>query len=397
MEKKVLIVSAILFVLLGLLFIKPWKDSAAMVKSDIPIMNDAWYDALKAIEKDSSGNPGQPWEKGIITSWWDFGHHFKYVSNRQVTFDGGTQVTPQAHWVGKLFLVSDEDVSRNILRMLDCGGNKAFEVASLIINDSPMVINLLNQEFNRNRSNLIVENGNPKTETIAQYLYCKPPAAYVIASEDMIGKAGVWGHFGLWDFNRADMWVNVKKMTRENGTKYILEKGYASDQSQAEKLWSDLQAMTESEANNWIAPWPGYAGMNDCKKDTCMTDFNMTGVHQDPTDLVARGRVDTYDCIKCSNGVEIVGDKATYNGQLPQSFIFIEDGKIVEKKYANPALGYSLVLTPDNKVIVATPDLANSLFTKLFFMNATGLKHFELLTKTQGIDGFKIYVYKVKW
>ena len=389
-DKKTIVVSVILFLLIGLLFIKLWKTSSGAVKTDIPLVNDAWYDALKAIEMDSENNPGQLWEKAIITSWWDFGHHFKYLSNRAVTFDGGTQVTPQAHWVGKLFLSAEEEVSVRILRMLDCGGNKAFDSLTTSA-DTPFIINVLNQWF---KKELNVNDFAPFTIT---YLNCNPPSAYVIASEDMIGKAGVWAHFGSWDFNRADMWINVKKMPKDQGISYILSHSYAKTYNDSEQLWMQLQTMTESDANNWIAPWPGYAGVNDCKKDTCMTDFNMTGVPQDPVDLVARGRMSSYECIRCSNGVEIVDDEVTYNGLHPQSFIYLHDGKLIEKKYNNSGLGYSIILTPDNKIITATPDLASSLFTKLFFMNATGLKHFELLTKTQGIDGFKIFVYKVKW
>ena len=29
------------------------------------------------------------------------------------------------------------------------------------------------------------------------------PISFWIASEDMVGKAPVWGHFGLWDFDKA--------------------------------------------------------------------------------------------------------------------------------------------------------------------------------------------------
>ena len=148
MDKKTVVVSLLFFVGMSMLFIGVFKSSLAQVKSDIPLVNDAWYDALKAIKEDSENNPGQPWEKAIITSWWDFGHHFKYLSDRAVTFDGGTQVTPQAHWVGKLFLSSDEYVSVSILRMLDCVGNKAFDSLTNV-SDTPFSIDSLNKWFKK--------------------------------------------------------------------------------------------------------------------------------------------------------------------------------------------------------------------------------------------------------
>ena len=365
MDKKTVVVSLLFFVGMSMLFIGVFKSSLAQVKSDIPLVNDAWYDALKAIKEDSENNPGQPWEKAIITSWWDFGHHFKYLSDRAVTFDGGTQVTPQAHWVGKLFLSSDEDVSVSILRMLDCGGNKAFDSLTNV-SDTPFAIDSLNKWF---KKEFRTDDFNPST---IKYLNCNPTSAYVIASEDMVGKAGVWGHFGSWDFNRADMWVNVKKMTREQGISYMVSHNYTKTYNESQQLWTQLQTMTESEANNWIAPWPGYAGISDC--------------------------VAQNSSIVCNDGVIITdGDITLSDGRKPQSFVYVKEGKIVEKKYPNATLGYSIALTPDNKLVLASPELINSLFTKLFFFNGVGLKHFKLLKETQNIDGFKIKVFKVDW
>jgi len=47
-------------------------------------MNDGWYESLTKIKQNAS-------EDAIINSWWDFGHWFKAVGDRAVTFDG----TPQ--------------------------------------------------------------------------------------------------------------------------------------------------------------------------------------------------------------------------------------------------------------------------------------------------------------
>src|SRR3989344_6131409 len=76
--------SSILVILLLLAYIGPTQDAISAARSDIPIVNDAWYSALTAIKKDSKPD-------AIITSWWDFGHHFKYIADRPVTFDGTTQ------------------------------------------------------------------------------------------------------------------------------------------------------------------------------------------------------------------------------------------------------------------------------------------------------------------
>src|SRR5690606_12982097 len=90
-------------------------------QNDVPIINDAWYNALTQIRDNSE-------EDAIITSWWDFGHHFKAISERSVTFDGTTQNTPQGHWVGRFLMTGDEQEAIGILRMLDCGATTANEL-----------------------------------------------------------------------------------------------------------------------------------------------------------------------------------------------------------------------------------------------------------------------------
>ena len=46
---------------------------------------------------------------------------------------------------------------------------------------------------------------------ILKYTHCDPPDNYFITSADMVNKAGVWGHFGSWDFDRALIYNTLKK------------------------------------------------------------------------------------------------------------------------------------------------------------------------------------------
>ena len=84
------------FLLLGFSPIPPFmtsgyaKTSLVTIQNEVPSMNDAWFDTLKEIDEKAP-------EQTIINSWWDFGHWFKAIGNRPVTFDGGSQNTPQAH------------------------------------------------------------------------------------------------------------------------------------------------------------------------------------------------------------------------------------------------------------------------------------------------------------
>ena len=78
-----------------------------------------------------------------MNSWWDFGHHFKFISDRAVTFDGGTQNSPQAHWIGRVLQTDNEEEAIAILRMLDCGANSAFKLALEETNDPLISVSLV--------------------------------------------------------------------------------------------------------------------------------------------------------------------------------------------------------------------------------------------------------------
>ena len=203
----------IMIILLCLLLIAPLKSANSTAKNEIPSMNDAWYESLTSIQNDASD--------AIITSWWDFGHWFYAISEKRVTFDGGNQ-GERIHWVGKSLLTENEDTAIGILRMLNCGQQKAPHVLEDYLDgDTVKAIDVLNKIIISDRSGareILSEEGleDDEIKEVLKYTHCDDLIdQYYITSEDMIGKAGVWGHFGSWSFNRAKMWqtVNGKDIT----------------------------------------------------------------------------------------------------------------------------------------------------------------------------------------
>ena len=74
----------------------------------------------------------------------------------------------------------------------------------------------------------------------------------------MVGKAGVWAHFGSWNFERADIWNTLRKEDANTAIAYMM-KNFNYSEQKAEGLYYDMQAINgDQEANNWIAPWPNY-------------------------------------------------------------------------------------------------------------------------------------------
>jgi len=85
--------------------------SAVTPLTAAPTFNDGWKEGLDWIKTNAPKN-------AVITCWWDNGHIYTYEARRMVTFDGGSQNTPRAYWVGRAFATSNENLSIGIIRML---------------------------------------------------------------------------------------------------------------------------------------------------------------------------------------------------------------------------------------------------------------------------------------
>lgn len=372
---------AVIIAVFMLLLISPAKISYANVKNDFPIINDAWWDVLTKISEESASD-------AIINSWWDFGHHFKYIADRAVTFDGATQNYPHAHWIGNVLLTDDEDKAVGILRMLDCGSNTAFEVLDEKIKDTVKSVDILYEIIvvDKDAARKILKKYIENPEEVLQYTHCSPPENYFITSDDMINKAGVWAHFGGWNFERADIWMNMRKMPKEEAVRSMQEK-YNYSKEKAENLYFEAQSLgNEKEANDWISSWPGYvSGLAGCEESNSI--------------------------IKCGNGAFIKTNNSEYsaliklqdnNAGIPRSFVYIDrkTNEFVEKEYNDSNVGVSVVLIPSGSgyaSVFVSKELAASMFNRLFFFEGHGLKHFDLFDKQRQVTGGMIYVWKVDW
>lgn len=367
------------------------EATKAVPASDVPIMNDAWHNALTTIKENSEKN-------AIITSWWDFGHQFRAIAERSVTFDGATQDTPQAHWVGRFFSTDNETEAVGILRMLDCGGSqgtdKIAEGLDRIKGDSNADYKDQTVEAVKFTKRIIImsreeaetaltDAGFSPTEAyqILEFTHCHPPEAFVIASNDMIGKAGVWGHFGGWNYTRADIWRSARDLPRQEAVEYMKDR-HGINEELADTIFLDMQTRTDdAAADAWISPWPSIAGgMQACSRQN--------------------------EIVRCENGITVnLTDMETMistqgGNRHPASIVYLNETELVEKKYdSNTLPELSVLLVPDGEtfsVLLADPKLVDGMFVRMFFLDGHGLKHFRLFTKKSGF-GTEIGVWQVDW
>ena len=372
-----------IFLLLAIVLISPAKVGYSLAHKYTPDMNDAWYNTLTKIKEEAPKNI-------IITSWWDFGHWFRAVADRPVTFDGGTQTPWGAYWVGKSLLVNDEKATVGIVRMLNCGQNYAFDELDKTLNDTPKSIQLLNEIIVLDKNAALqklkqAELTDLEAAAVVKYTHCdNPPEDFYITSEDMVGKAGIWGHFGSWDFTRAVMYQKTKKLEK-NEAVTIFTKEFNFTEEQAEQLYSEIKS---TDVDSWISPWPGYiTGTQGCEKkeeNKLRCSFSFKG----------KNFAINIDLTDYSSKFESQGEV------YPNSIVYAAQNEIIEKKFSGTTSGFSVVLIPtgsDYAFLAADPLQANSMFTKLFFLQGHGLKCFSKFDEVQNINGGRIITWKMDY
>jgi len=275
--------------------------------------------------------------------------------------------------------------------MLDCGANTAFETLNEELDKPYKSVRILYDVIILPREDakevLVQYVDSNKAEDILKKTHCEPPENFFITSGDMVGKSGVWSHFGGWNFERAMIWTDLKNRPQEEAIKLMIDEfNYSRDH--AEKLFFEAQAMIEGrEANSWISPWPGYVGTGSCS----IKDKAMSCRHKVQNNIVV------FDIDATTMAV-----KTNTQGDLPPKSIVYADAErgFQKKDFEGDTLPYSIGIISDGKnfkSILMSPELAGSMFTRLYYYSGLGLKYFDSFDYQRSITGVDIYVWKVDW
>lgn len=395
---KLLSKTILVIVLIPLMLIAPLNSGLATAKSEMPSMDDAWYNSLTAIKEDSTNET-------IITSWWDFGHWFKAVAERPVTFDGGDQGR-RIYWVGKSLLVDDEKESIGILNMLNCDQNNAFNKTEKYTgNDTVRSIDILTKltKVDESEARAILESEgftNSQINDVINSTHCKPWAHYYITSGDMIGKANVWAHFGSWDFQRANMYNKVRKIDDVNEGVRVLVDEFNLSEDKANTVYFEIQT---TEADRWIAPWPGYlTGWKKCsEKDFKYSCDILAGIGSDGNSNVIvrsvniKGKNVSFDIAYQDKVTKSITGTANVN---PAGLVTLGENGFTKISFSDVGLAYDVLFDKENsRVLIADPDLSMSVFTQLYFLKGRYNEYFELFRQDTTLTGQEIYIWKVSW
>lgn len=374
--------ASLLVLVLGLIIVGPVQNGPHMVANsfnnavnNVPIINDAWWNVLTKIKNESKSD-------AVISSWWDFGHHFKFIADRKVTFDGASQTTPQAHWIGRVLQTDDEKEAAAIMRMLACGSNRAYELAENVTKDPYVSVMFIKRMILMNESSAKKEAkalGIP--ERVTDLTHCDPPENFMIASADMVGKSGVWAHFGTWSFERAEVWEKWRHVAEEEAVPQMAKR-FNMTEEDASKLYADALSLEgEDAANQWISGWPGYID----EPDTCSREGQMMTCGNIKINMTNR-RTE----VQIQNGVALAGRLSMYD----------KDGSVERIAVPNASDALVVMIWPEGsqfKAMAAVNQLADGMFTRMFYMRGLGLKHFKPFVQDRQLFAGMIYAYKLDW
>lgn len=369
-ERYRLIALTVIVVGIGFMITKRGHQIAS---SMYPLMHDRWYQVLQLIKEKTTPDT-------TVNSWWDFGDWFKVVAERKVIFDGQTQNKPQAYWMGRALLSGNENESVGILRMLNNGGNKAFEIINGYIND-PLQSALLLETV------LPLDAGSAKArlrdflpDTVADQvlllLFDTPLDAEFLVDYSLVSKITAISYLGNWNFAKVYIVQNSRRMEKDKIIDYLTRLG--KDPSQMQKYYQEAFLIPEKDIEQWIS--------------------RPVQFFSEPVRGQQREQVVLFD-----NGFIYNPEKhliTANNGQLPRSVFYKNGGALEEMVFPNPNLVFSCLVweTQDKswRLVLLDPSLGRSLFTRLYFLGGFGLRHFQERIKAYEGENF-IGTYKINW
>ena len=410
--KKSVFVGALSVVLVLWFLWTPIADARSASEGAIPIFDDAWYDSVYAMKEDAE----QSGERGVVSSWWDYGHFFQAYGEQTVTFDGADQ-GKRIYWMGRTLLTSDVEEAHNILRVMNCGQERPYDLLEEYTGERyrPTRLKLDIAQMSREDARARLEaEGDLPDELIDEVLdltHCDDLLPmYFVTSGDMVGKAPVWGHFGGWNFTRAYFYYRLQHLSLQEVYE-LADEHLGMSEEEAQALYTEARLLpSEDAAVNWISSLRRTFVTRQkvgCSEDEGVVTCNYNLVlQQTPTENVVLSRgVFPLDSLEDSqlNIQQVRRGSNMVLGQdvvRPSRVVVERDGVFETHEFEAAGLDLDVVLMDEEtrfSSLLTDPSLSMSLFTRLFFMEGRGddLWMFEKLSDVTSFRGERIIVWKV--
>jgi len=227
----------------------------------------------------------------------------------------------------------------------------------------------------------------------------------------MVGKSGVWAHFGSWDFDRAYYYYRLKDLPIDEAVK-LAEQDLGYDEAKARALYLEVQRIqNENDANAWISPWPSYLTSTvSCTENAVLNlvgcQLNVNVGSQNGLQLsITRLMFNLSDIKSSSMLLQAVnpstGTAVSQNTLRPEAIVVADEKGMTKITLENSTVPYEVLLYKDKdgnyKTLIAQDPLAESMFTRLFFLEGAYTKHFQKISDENSFRNLRIITYKVNF
>jgi len=270
--------------------------------------------------------------------------------------------------MARAILTDNEQESIGILRMLNNGGNRAYEIINGYIKD-PLESLLLVKEIimlepQKGREELLTFLPPHLVEQVVKLIYAKPPAAYFVIDSSMIGKMASISFLGNWDFLKVYLSKNIRKKDKGKILDYLAKLGI--ERQRADKLYQEALLISNENTDDWFSRRFVFQSIAKGKAKNGLVLFDNGFIYN-----TLEQAVYAYS-----------GAEGKY--KIPKSLFIRKGSKFIETVYPDSDMDSSaLVLEDKDKYlfILLPRELVNSLFVRLNFLGGEGLKHFKPFTE----------------
>lgn len=347
-----------------------------------PFFNDSWQNMMVKIKETTP-------KGSIITSYWEPGDWIMSIAERRTLHCAAWQHTPVPYWVARALLSKNENEAGGILRMLNSGGNLAFdEINKLFNNDKLSSLELVNKMImlsNDDGGALLSKytRDNAAIDKILKLMYGAPAPLYLIVYSEMANTIETLSMIADWDFQRYDLWRNFTKLDKRGFIDYA-QKKFSYSKEEAARVYRVLKITDKSNILSWIS-----AARH--KFYTPYSKINITQPVQ-KTILFDNGLIVDKERLTAH-----FYDSSSRKWLAAGKVIFVSRGALKEGINKDGDKNYAAFILEDNDVyraVIATPELAESVFFKLYFAKGIGLNHFKLISNETKEGYSNIYLYK---
>lgn len=354
-------------------------------RQDIPQVTSTWGHVLDAV-RDSTDR------LDIVTTWWDKGHPVKYLAQRGVTIDGQTFQEPEALWVSRALLASDEVYAASILQMLDGGGARVLDSLAVSLGGVPRADRVLRAALAAPDSASVRDSlraGGVEAALIERAaLMIRPIGPRVrggalVVSDEMIPTAVAWGALGAWDFTRA-MAMQLRGAS-DGATR--LARGTGLDATAAAALIAEARAVPDSARAAWCGTGPSVMR----GPEPAILDQSGGGLRS-PSGAWIRPEL-------ASGGLAPAD-----GGGTPAALVFPDRNGVTVIETGVHTSDLALVLLPGDfsghhglSLLTTNRSLATGLCVRLLYFGGAGLQHFTPLAAGEGIRGGAVRAFRVRW